>query len=151
MTPASVAPNWRRIVLQGALAGIVGSVVLAAFLYAAFFHELHGSLAALFALDAANIHATSPWIGAVAHFCVGVAWGIGYAYLADTRPRVLSTPWLSGFIYGLVVWFIMQLVLMAGAVWSESSLAPYALISALVGHAFFYGIPVALVTRALRG
>jgi hypothetical protein len=150
MATATIKPDWRRIVRQGLLAGLVGAIVLAAFLYVAFFTELHGSLAALFKLDAENIHATSPWIGALAHLCVSLGWGIGYSYLADTRPRILNTPWLSGFVYGLLVWFIMQLVLMAGEVWHASSMAVYPLIAALVAHAFFFGIPVALTVRAQR-
>ena len=150
MATATIAPNWRRILQHGAIAGIVGAVILTAFLYVAFFQELHGSLAALFTLDAGNVHETSPWIGALARLCVSLGWGIAYAYLADTRPRVLNTPWLSGFVYGLLVWFIMQLVLMAGEVWKASSLNPYMLIAALVAQAFFFGIPVALTVRKLR-
>ena len=150
MATASIAPNWRRILQHGALAGIVGAIVYPAFLYAAFFSELHGSIVALFVSFGENLHTPSPWIGALAHLCVSLAWGIGYAYLADTRPRILNTPWLSGFVYGLVVWFIMQLVLMAGEVWKASSLDTYALIGVIIAHAFFFGIPVALMVRAQR-
>ncbi len=150
MATATITPDWRRIVRQGLLAGLVGAVILATFTYAAFYHELQGSLGALFTSYGDNIRVSSPWVGALAHLCVGLGWGIAYSYLADTRPRILNTPWLSGFVYGLLVWFIMQMVLMAGEVWKPSSMAIYPLIAMLVAHAFFFGIPVALTVRAQR-
>lgn len=150
MASATITPDWRRVVREGLLAGLVGAVLLAAFTYAAFYHELHGSISALFASYGDNIHISSPWVGALAHLWVGLGWGIAYSYLAETRPRILNTPWLSGFVYGLLVWFIMQLVLMAGEVWTASSMAVYPLIAMLVAHAFFFGIPVALTVRAQR-
>jgi|SRR5665213_1001439 len=149
MATTSASIPWGRIAQQGIVSGLVGGIVMMLFLFATLYRMLGGSILALWSTDAANIHQTSPWIGLLAHLAVSVAWGLGYAYVANTRATILNRPWISGFFYGLIVWIIMQVVLMAGAVWNPATLATYPLIIALFAHAFFFGIPVALTTRAM--
>jgi hypothetical protein len=147
MALASDHVNWGRVFSQGVVAGIVGGIVLVAFIFFAFFLPQHGTIAQLFAADAANIHQSSPLIGAVARVCVGIVWGVAYAYIANSRPSIMNNPWISGPVYGFIVWLAMQLVLMAGGVWRPFPLNFVFVI--LIGHMLFFGVPVALTVRAL--
>lgn len=147
MAAAANQLNWSRMLQQGIIAGIVSGIAIGAFLFITLFLPVHGTIAQMFASDAHNIHQTSALIGALAHFCVSAAWGIGYAYIANTRPAIVTNVWMSGILYGIIVWLAMQLVLMAGGVWQ-----PYPLLAVLlviVAHTLFFGVPVALTVRAL--
>jgi hypothetical protein len=141
--------NWGRVAQRGIVSGLVGGIIMMLFLFAAQYRALSGSIFALWSTQAADIHQTSPWIGLLAFLVVSIAWGFGYAYVAQTRASIVNRPWISGFFYGLVVWLVMQVVLMAGEVWNPASLATYPLVVSLFAHAFFFGIPVALTARAM--
>ncbi len=138
--------DWGKIILRGVVAGLVGGIVLALFLWA-WFAPQGATLASIFRLDAHYVHSDDPLIGALAHLGVGVAWGIGYAYAAATRPNIAKMPVLSGFVYGFIVWLLMQFVLMLGALWTPITLPMLGV--ELLAFTIFFGIPVALTTRAL--
>ena len=121
--------NWGNILLRGAIAGVVGGIVLALFLFVV------------------QIHPNGPFGALLAQLVIAILWGIGYAYVAATRPAAVASPWLAGVVYGLVVWLLMQFILILGAVWPGFSLSGFAL--QLLAYTAFFGIPVAFTTRAL--
>ena len=96
---------------------------------------------------------SNPWsipIGLVLHFCVAIGWALGYVYLVRAQPQLLARPWISGAVYGFVVYVFMEIVLLTAGLYHRPS--PVQLEVALVAHIVFYGIPVALiVSRLLRG
>lgn len=140
------SPDWGRILLRGVVAGLVGAIVLAVFLWA-WFAPQGATLASIFRLDAHDVRSDDPLIGALAYLGVSLAWGIGYAYAAATRPNIANQPLLSGFVYGFIVWLLMQFVLMLGELWVPITLPTLG--TQLLAHTIFFGIPVALTTRAL--
>jgi hypothetical protein len=87
------------------------------------------------------------WLGLLLHALVSIGWALGYAYAAATRANVLNKPWLSGFAFGVVVWLFMQFVLMLAHVFAGITVMSF--IMGIIAHTFFYGIPVALMVRAL--
>jgi hypothetical protein len=141
----------------GLVAGIAAGVLIELYLFAS---QLAGGtpldqLPANFVFIAAVLLGptayTSPAavpVGIVAHFCVAIGWALGYAYLAPSRPQLLTRPWMSGAAYGLVVYVFMKIILVtAGAL----HVAAPGLTPELIGHVVFYGIPVAvIVSRMLR-
>src|SRR5579872_5628498 len=102
---AFVAPlNWSRILMSGAAAGIVGGICFNAFIYLAGLLPAHASVLSLWQFSASTAFGkaafTSPsyvWIGLVLIFAAAIGWGIGYAYIAHSRPAVNKQPVISGF------------------------------------------------------
>jgi hypothetical protein len=88
-------------------------------------------------------------IGLVLHFCVAIAWAFGYVYLVRQQPQLLARPWISGAVFGIVVYTFMEIVLLTAGLYHRPK--PVELEIALVAHIVFYGIPVGLiVSRSLR-
>ena len=148
-------PAWGRLLFQGLIAGIVGGIVLDAFLYFSALAMTHSaSMIGIWQYVASSVvHGaayTSPsyaWLGLFLHACVAIAWAVGYAYVAATRPYVMAMPWLSGLIFGAVVWLAMDIVLMVSEV--APPVSGLVVADGLIAYCIFYGIPVALTVRAV--
>lgn len=144
--------NRRRLVLHGAVSGIAGGVLLAVFWYFAGIVPAHGNAAGMgeYVASAAFGKAafTSPeyaWIGLALHALVSIAWGIGYVYMLETQRNVAANAVVSGLVFGLVVWVVMQMVL--ATVQMITVTGPNVGIG-ILGHTVFFGLPVALAARA---
>ena len=144
---------WGRVAIQAIAAGIAGAILIDAFLWLATIVPQGGSILTLWQWVASTAFGkgalTNPafaWVGLALHVGVSVGWAAGYAYLAATRP-FLNARWpISGFVYGIVVYLLMQIVLLADGNFAlPGSVSAVAI--ALVAHCFFFGIPVALVVR----
>ncbi len=152
---APTAAGWGRIAVAAVVAGLIGAVLLDAFLYVAVAAPQGASLTAMWqhvAVSAAGAQIAgnplAPWIGLAVHVAVSIGWAGGYAYLAASQP-FLNRRWaISGVAYGAVVYLLMQLVMLAGHSFELPS-GPDAVGRALIAHCFFFGLPVALVVRAL--
>ncbi|MBV9277630.1 MAG: hypothetical protein JOZ97_05275 [Candidatus Eremiobacteraeota bacterium] len=144
--------DWRRIALQGLIAGVIGGILIDAFLYIALFLPQHQPVTALWLNVSATAtgHAVAnPWLGVLIHFCVSIAWGIGYAYAAATRPTIADRPFISGPVYGLIVMIIMQFVQLAAGV--KLQLTATGFLTVLLAHCIFFGLPIAIYSnRAMR-
>ncbi len=85
------------------------------------------------------------WAGVAMHFLVSIGWGIGYAYMAFTKPAIKKNPLISGFIFGLVVYVVMQFALYTvRALGTPDAIELYLTVLA---YTVFFGVPVALVAR----
>lgn len=80
-----------------------------------------------------------------AHFCTGVGWGIGYAYMAHTRPAINKQPIISGFIFGVIVYIVMQFVLFSVQALKVPDIMTVYL--GILACTVFFGIPIAFVAR----
>jgi uncharacterized membrane protein YagU involved in acid resistance len=89
--------------------------------------------------------ASPAWTGIAMHFLVSIGWGIGYAYVASTKTAINKNPPISGFIFGLLVYVIMQLVLYTVQVVRPPDALDVYL--SVIAYAVFFGVPVALVAR----
>jgi len=149
MAANTTSLDWGKILSQGAIAGLAGGIVLALFqLVALELMPVHLTPLQFLTADAHYIHADSAYVGLLARLVVGILWGIGYVYVAATRPAAVESPWLAGVVYGLIVWLLMQFILILGAVWPGFvSLTDFAL--QIVALTLFFGIPVAFTARAL--
>jgi hypothetical protein len=150
---AFVAPlNWSRILMSGAAAGIVGGICFNAFIYLAGLLPAHASVLSLWQFSASTAFGkaafTSPsyvWIGLVLIFAAAIGWGIGYAYIAHSRPAVNKQPIISGFIFGLIVYIVMQFVLFSVQALKVPDIMSVYL--GVLGCTVFFGIPIAFVAR----
>lgn len=71
-------------------------------------------------------------------------------YVASTRLRfLLARPVLWGAIYGVLVYWVMNLVVLPlSAFPSTVKFVPVVVITSLIVHAFGIGVPIALASRA---
>jgi len=149
-TPAAAA--WRGILLRGLGAGVLGSILIDAFLYMVFLRPAHQPMTAMWQIVSATATGgtlISPWFGLLIHFCVSIAWGVGYAYAAATSSAIARHPYISGPVFGLIVMVIMQVAELAAGVKLPLTVAAFA--GALIAHTLFFGLPVAVyITRAMR-
>jgi uncharacterized membrane protein YagU involved in acid resistance len=142
----------------GLIAGIAGGILIDLFLFAV---QLAGGtpaekLAANFAFIAATLTGPGAYanpaavpIGIVLHFCVSIGWSLGYVYLVRSQPQLLTRPLISGAGFGLMVYIFMQIVILTAGQYHRPG--PGVLLTQLVAHIVFFGIPVALiVSRMLR-
>jgi hypothetical protein len=144
----------RTRILAGAFgAGIVASLTMIACIAGMNLAVLHTpgfSLAGLFAFDASTLVGKSAAatgslvaLGAALHLVVSIGWALGYAVIAERQPQLVTRPFISGAAFGLVVYFSMQLVIVAADLYRIPT--PTELGVALLAHMAFYGIPVALI------
>jgi hypothetical protein len=146
---ASVPLHWGRIVRQAFVAGLIGGVILEAYLYATVLLPSHTTVAASFQYVAsaaigkeAYNNPSYVWLGLAVHFIVSIGWAGGYAYFAQ-RNLFVNRRWLvSGLGYGFVVYMFMQILLL-GAQAFVFPATPAALINQVIAHLVFYGVPVA--------
>jgi uncharacterized membrane protein YagU involved in acid resistance len=145
--------SWPRILTRGVVAGIVGGILMDLFIYLTSVLPQHGSMIAVWqfiastAIGKGAFSSTSfAWFGLLMHFIVSIAWATGYAYLAQTRAALSAHPAISGVVFGIVVYVVMQIVLVGDNNFKMPSPAGFVL--SLVAHAVFFGLPVAYVVRA---
>lgn len=147
-----------RMARAGVMGGIVGGIVLLAFLLGAGMLTSKASPAAIlvgllqfsaeWALGKAAL--TSPsyaWVGAIVHFGSCIAWGLAYVYVARQRPQLVQQPGISGLAYGLVVWIGTQLVLVSVGLFLAPN--PAEVETELIAYCLFFGIPLAYTVAKL--
>jgi len=134
----------------GTLAGLAGGVLIDAYLLAvgALSHrldavQLYTFVASALIGKAAYALPGAFVLGIFVHAAVSVSWGIGYAYAALGNPQLVSRPVVSGIVFGLFVYLIMQIVQALDGIWHVPSANEA--FTAVVAHALFFGIPVAYV------
>jgi FtsH-binding integral membrane protein len=92
---------------------------------------------------AAYAEPTAAYFGVALHAVVGIAWGIGYAYVAARTPQVRDRPLVSGIAFGVVVMIAMQFVEVAANIYRLPD--TFSLFNSFVAHVAFFGLPVAYI------
>lgn len=147
---------WGRLVAQALLAGIAAGASIQLYLWLTTILPRHGSILAAWQFIASTLFGrvafTSlifAWLGLAIHLLISIGWAGGYAYLA-TRQAALNQRWFaSGLLYGVVVYVVMQLILLAGNAFRPPP-DPTAFLNLVVAHALFFGVPVAYLVRLLQ-
>jgi hypothetical protein len=87
------------------------------------------------------------WLGVALHLAVSLAWAGGYVRIARSMPQLVRLPALSGLGFGLVIYFVMLLVLLAANLYTKPT--PGSVGLGLLANCVFFGLPVALIAAAL--
>jgi hypothetical protein len=142
-----------RTIVGALIAGVAAGVAILAYtaVVAIVVLPVPGfSLAGLFQFDASALVGKTAYtsdafvaLGAGLHLLVAVGWSVGYAWAAERQRQLLTRPVISGAVFGLIVYFAMQFMLFAANVYHNPTLLEFDV--GLVGHAVFFGIPVALI------
>lgn len=136
--------------MRGITAGAIGGVLLQLYLIVTIVFIMHQTDAGTIlkfiasAIMGTNAFASpiSIWIGLFMHYIIAMAWGAGYAFVAASAPQVMSRPVTSGIAFGVIVWFVMQVIEMTVGIWT---MHPINIANSLVGHVLCFGLPVAYV------
>ncbi|HUA10143.1 MAG TPA: hypothetical protein VMA98_12825 [Candidatus Acidoferrales bacterium] len=149
------SPNWAAIVRQAIAAGFAGAIVIDAYLWLATIVPAHGSLLAMWQWVAsaaigpvAFSSGTFAWFGLLVHVIVSIGWAGGYAYFAQTQKFVSARWFVSGFVYGIIVYCFMLLLLLGAHAFVVPS-GPLAILNAVLAHTLFFGVPVAYVVARM--
>jgi hypothetical protein len=131
-----VRAESRSLIVQAIIAGIIGGIVVDAFLAI----KLHVSLAALETGNAALVAGpgTSPVLGVVVHFAIAILWAVIYAYVFNAIGKLQT--WILGtIVLGLVVDAVMNfaITIKTGAPWGSG------FVKDLIPNVVFYALPVA--------
>jgi hypothetical protein len=142
----------------GLVAGVAAGILIDVFLFAMQLaagtpaDKLAGNFVFIAAVLLGPGAYTSPIavpLGIVLHFCVAIGWALGYVYLVRSQPQLLTRPWISGGVFGLMVYVFMEIILITAGQYHR--VAPGLFFTQLVAHVAFYGIPVAVIaSRMLR-
>ena len=87
--------------------------------------------------------------GVAVLFAATVLWAFGYIYAARHQSQLLSRPLISGAGFGVIVWFVMQVVLVGAGHFTPPNI--YTFDRDMVGFILFFGMPLTLTaSRLLR-
>ncbi len=142
------------VAVPGAFAGLAGATLIDLYLILTLVVAAHLATVPSFyqyvasgALGkAAYTTAAAVPLGVAVHFAVGLAWGIGYAYVAARTPQVRERPLLSGTVFGLLVMIAMQFVEVAANIYALPNTLLF--LNGVVAHVVFFGVPVAYIVRS---
>ena len=86
-------------------------------------------------------------LGLLFHF--GVAFGVATVFYILVRifPALLRQPFIIGPLYGIIVYFAMSYAIVPLTLAKQGTFNWYGLISGLIIHMLFVGLPVALIAR----
>jgi len=87
------------------------------------------------------------WLGVGLHLAVSLAWAFGYVYAARTMRQLVRRPFISGLGFGLVIYFVMLVVLLAANLYTKPTPGDVGL--GLLANCVFFGLPVALITARM--
>lgn len=150
------ALDWNKVITRGLIAGIIGGILIDAFLYVATIMPQHLPITVMWQFVAsaaigkgAFANPNSVWLGLLMHFVISIAWGCAFSYVAQTRAQIPAHPYLSGIVFGVIVMVIMDIVTMAANVMQPITVM--SLVMGLIAHCVFFGLPVSLyISRAIR-
>lgn len=149
------SPAQRHWIVAGITAGVVSGVLLAAF--AAFADSRAGiPLGSTYTFLAASVGGSALGdgtagvpAGVVVLFGGTILWAFGYLYAARRQPQLLTRPLLSGAGFGVIVWFVMQIVLVGAGHYTAPTI--YTFDRDMVAFIVFFGIPLAFTaSRVLQ-
>jgi hypothetical protein len=142
--------------VQALVAGIAGAILIDLYLWATTLLPRHAGIDVMWRFIASTVLGKSALadpgsapIGACIHLIVSLGWAGGYAYIAQAHPATTKRWLVAGIVYGLVVYTIMQVILLADNNFTYPP-TPNAFINALVAHAVFFGLPVAYIVHVMQ-
>jgi hypothetical protein len=148
--------EWGGIVFRAIAAGLVGALFLELYLWLTTVLPAHASaigawqwIASTTIGKAAFSSPSYAALGLAIHVAVSIVWAGGYAYFAATRPSTNAHWLVAGASYGLVVYVLMQIILLAGGNFIYPA-NPTIFLNGVVADVVFFGVPVAYVVRALQ-
>lgn len=87
-------------------------------------------------------------LGLVAHFTIAFGAATVFVLVARRIPFLLSIVWLSGPVYGMIVWAMMKFVVLPLSAYPHGGgSTPRGMMTAVLIHVFCVGLPIAIAAR----
>ncbi|HTH38211.1 MAG TPA: hypothetical protein VL572_09600 [Pyrinomonadaceae bacterium] len=157
-TTAGKPDPFKTIVLGGLTVGVLdfldASIFFPLYYGITFQRVWHGVAAGIYGRDAAPEGGwNTALLGIFLHFIV--AFGVATVYYVASRniSFLIRHPVISGLIYGIIVNFVMQWVVipLSAIGWRSGSEPLGSMLNSIVGHALLVGLPVALIAAWSAG
>jgi hypothetical protein len=91
-------------------------------------------------------------LGLAVHFSLTLTMAALFVAAASKAPLLLRRPWISGPVYGVLIYFFMNFVavpLSAAPNWKPGH--GWGMVGGLLAHCFYVGLPIAFIARAWLG
>lgn len=90
---------------------------------------------------------TTIWLGALLHYTIMIVM-VGTFYLASRYlPALTRWPWLSGALYGLALYIVMNAVVLPLSAAPKLPFLPSWIVASIVVHVLVIGVPIAWAAR----
>lgn len=91
-------------------------------------------------------------LGLIAHFVIALGAAAVFVIAARRVPFLITVPWLSGPVYGMLVWATMKFIVLPFSAYPHAQVNdPRAMMVAVLIHVFCVGLPIALAARIALG
>lgn len=87
------------------------------------------------------------WAGIAIHFFISFVLAAIYFYAYPKLSLLHTSPVLSGLLYGLGIWLIMNLLVIPASNIQRGPFDPAAALISIVWHMLFVGLPIALIIK----
>jgi uncharacterized membrane protein YagU involved in acid resistance len=156
VTDARRHPAADAILVGGAIAGVLDityAIVFSAFRGVAPMRILQSVASGLLGKAAFDGGTATAALGLVLHFLIAFSAAAVFWVASRQWPGLLRKPVVTGILYGVVVYAVMNLVVLPlSATPPRTKFLPIVIVTGLLVHMFFIGVPIALAARrAVRG
>jgi uncharacterized membrane protein YagU involved in acid resistance len=87
------------------------------------------------------------WAGIAIHFFIAFVLAVIYFYAYPKISLLHTNPVLSGLLYGLGIWLVLNLLVMPASNIQQGPFDPAAALISIVWHMLLVGLPIALITK----
>lgn len=151
-----VAQKCFIVVRAWLAAGLAGALCIDLYLSATQVLFFHGSVAALQMWFASNLFgraaftygATGAWLGFMLHLVVSLGWAAVFVGLMKLFPRAGRVTIAAGVVFGIMVFSVMTFVIVPLDAAPKGSMSLVDVVNGLIATTLFFGIPIAVVSRA---
>jgi hypothetical protein len=151
--PAAKPKAFETIVYGGLLVGVLdfldASLFFPLYFGIPFTRVWHGVSAGFLGGEAARAGGwNTALLGILLHFVVAFGVATVYYFASRNISFLISRPVISGLIYGVLVHFAMQyIVIPLSAIGSPAPISLWPFVNSIFGHAILVGLPLALIAR----
>ncbi len=85
--------------------------------------------------------------GLVMHYLTSIVWASVYVFGFSRMRAAELHPVVAGTLFGIIVWFVMTFVVLPLGVAPHLEVGPATILSGIVAHVVFFGMPLALIVR----
>ena len=86
-------------------------------------------------------------LGLAVHFALMAVMAAAFVLAADRNPALKRQPWLSGLLYGLATYVVMNLIVVPLRFHTPLPPSTTSIVTQLFCHIVLVGIPIAMVAR----
>jgi uncharacterized membrane protein YagU involved in acid resistance len=144
--------GFRAVLVGGSIAGALD------ILFALTFAAVNGTMPVLLLQTVASGVLGDPayaggttvaFLGLCLHFALSYLWALSFVAVASRNTQLLKIPVLTGALFGIAVFFVMNLVVLPLSAFPHIvTFKQPAVTFDLISHMFLFGVPIAIAAAA---